>query len=118
MLYNYIALVFFVIFGLLIPISFLLTARLLGERVPGNQVKGAPWESGEESIGSSRDVDNEYLPYFLLFLPFELVVVVLFFWSTIAKGIGYDTSLAIIGLGVMASVLSIIGYKFASGKSG
>lgn len=118
MLYNYIALVFFIIFGLFIPAAFLLTAKMLGQRVPGNPVKNAPWESSEESIGSSRDVENEYLPYFMLFLPFELVIIVLILWSTIAGEFSMNLSLAIIGLGVIASALSIIGYKFASGSNG
>lgn len=118
MLYNYVALVFFVILGLLIPLSFLLTAKLLAHRVPGNSVKNAPWESAEETTGSSRDIDNEYMPYFMLFLPFELVLVMLILWSSASRGFSYDTSLAILSLAVISAVFSLVGYRFASDKNG
>ena len=71
MLYNYIAILFFAVLGISIPLLFLLIAKLIGRRSPGNKIKNAPYESAEESLGGSRDVDNEYLPYFMLFLPFE-----------------------------------------------
>lgn len=116
--YNYIALMFFVIIGLLIPALFLFAARLLGNRAPGNPVKNAPYESAEETIGSSRGIDNEYLPYLMLFLPFEIVLAMLILWSTVAKAIDYNISLAIISLAVISTVFSFVGYKLIGGRIG
>ena len=117
MLYNYVALVFFIVIGLLIPASIILTAKLLGSRVPRNPVKDAPYESGEETIGGSRDIDNEYLPYFMLFLPFEMVIAIVILWSTVARGIGYNTSIEIIVLTVLSAAMALAGYKFVRGKN-
>lgn len=111
MLYNYIALLLFIAFAVFMPVSFLLTAKMLGKKEPGNPVKNAPYESGEESIGDSKDVDNEYLPHFMIFLPFEMIIVILILWSTVTKTINFNTNVAVIMLGVMATVLSFIGYR-------
>jgi NADH:ubiquinone oxidoreductase subunit 3 (subunit A) len=114
MLYNYIALLLFIAFAVFMPVSFLLGAKLIGKKVPGNPVKNAPYESGEETIGNSRDIDNEYLPYFMIFIPFELVIAILILWSTITKSISFSTNIALIALGVIATALSFIGYKMIS----
>jgi len=111
MLYNYIALLLFIAFAVFVPVSFVLTTKLLGKKEEGNPVKNAPYESGEETIGDSRDVDNEYLPNFMIFLPFEMIIVILILWSTVTKTINFNTNIAIIMLGVLATVLSFIGYK-------
>jgi len=111
LLYNYIALLIFIAFAVFVPASFLLSAKLLGRKSQGNKVKNAPYESGEETIGNSKDVDNEYLPYFMLFLPFEIVVAIMILWSTIARSISFGASFGVLLLGVMATVLSVVGYK-------
>jgi NADH:ubiquinone oxidoreductase subunit 3 (subunit A) len=118
MLYNYIALLFFSGLGLLIPLLFLLAAKLLGRASPGNPAKGAPYESAEETIGSNRAVYGDYLPYFMLFLPFEIVLVVLILWSTVARGVDRGTSAGIMLLAVISMVLSVVGYKFIGGGAG
>jgi NADH:ubiquinone oxidoreductase subunit 3 (subunit A) len=118
MLYNYATIFIFLIFGLLVPYSFVLISKLIRKNVAGNSVKNAPWESAEETIGSSRDVDNEYMPYFMLFLPFEMAIVILIVWSTVAKATSYNLSLAILSLGILSVAFSLVGYKFASGKNG
>ena len=111
MLYNYIALLIFIAFAVFIPVSFLLSAKLLGKKSKGNPVKNAPYESGEETIGTSRDMDNEYLPHFMIFLPFEMIIIVLILWSTVTKNINFGTNIAIIMLGVIATCMSFIGYR-------
>ncbi|MCL5102156.1 MAG: NADH-quinone oxidoreductase subunit A, partial [Candidatus Marsarchaeota archaeon] len=73
MLYNYIALALFALLGIFIPTAFLFGAKILGRRNRPNEVKDAPYESGEKSVGSSRDIDSEYFPYLMLFLPFEVI---------------------------------------------
>ena len=111
MLYNYVATLFFAVLGISIPLLFLLLAKLLSRNSPGNPAKNAPYESAEESTGGSRDIDNEYLPYFMLFLPFEVVLAMLMLWATVAKSTDYNTSIGIIILTFLSMVLSIVGYK-------
>lgn len=117
MLYNYIALLFFSVFAVLIPLAYLLGTKLLGRKVPGNAVKNAPFESAEATIGSSRDVDNEYLPMFVLFLPFELVIIILIFWALGYSTVPYSTSVAVIVLALFSMVAALLGYHIASGKN-
>lgn len=111
MLYDYVALLIFIAFAAFMPVSFLLTAKLLGRKRSGNPIKNAPYESGEETIGNSRDIDNEYLPHFMIFLPFEIMIIILILWSTVAKTVSFGTSIAILMLGVSATALSFIGYR-------
>ncbi len=115
MIYNYVALAIFIAFAVFVPASFLLTAKLLGKRGHGNKVSNAPYESGEETTGTGKDIDNEYLPHFMIFLPFEIVVVIMILWSTVTKSTGYYTDMAIIMIGFVAVIFSIVGYKLASG---
>jgi NADH:ubiquinone oxidoreductase subunit 3 (subunit A) len=118
MLYDYAALLFFIALGLLIPALLLLASRLLGRRYPGNPTKNAPYESAEETASGSRDMHNEYLPYFMLFLPFEIVLVALLLWSTVAKAIDYNTGTGIIFLVVAAMIFASVGYKLVGGGAG
>ncbi len=113
MLYDYVALFLFAAFAVFIPVSFILTSKLLRKRGSGNSVKNAPYESGEETIGRSRDIDNEYLSYFMLFLPFEITIAILIIWSANVKQLTYGTNIAFISLGILATVLSLVGYKIA-----
>ncbi len=110
MLYNYIAVVFFVVVALFVPISFLMAAKMLRHRSPQNPVKSAPYESAESTMGRNRDVMNEYLPYFMLFVPFEVATMVLLLWAAISKSVPYIDSLLVVGMAVMAMLFSLAGY--------
>lgn len=118
MLYNYLALVFFASFGILVPAAYLFLSRLLRNTEPGNLVKNAPFESAEESLGVERSVTHEYLPYFMLFLPFDIVLAMLLFWSSVSAVIPTNASMAIVILVVVATMLAGFGYKIASGTDG
>ena len=111
MLYNYIAIVFFSLFAIFIPASFLFTSWLLRDKVPSNPVKNAPYESGEESIGGSRDIDTEYFPFIMLFLPFEVIAILVLVWSYAAGIMGKYPGLYMILLLLSATAFSIVGYK-------
>jgi NADH:ubiquinone oxidoreductase subunit 3 (subunit A) len=111
MLYDYIALIVFAVLAFLVPLGLIMSSKLLGKRSAGNAVKNAPWESGEESIGKARDVENEYLPFFSLFLPFEVITGIIIVWSTVAYGVGYLTGIGIIGLALAGGVAAGYGYK-------
>ncbi|MGC8648833.1 MAG: NADH-quinone oxidoreductase subunit A [Candidatus Micrarchaeia archaeon] len=111
MLYNYIALFLFFLFALLVPILFLLFSMLIREKSRANKIKNAPYESAEESIGSARDIENEYLPYFTIFLPFELIIIFLFIWAPNLKLIDQSNNIILIGLLIVAMFLSAVIYK-------
>ena len=117
MLYTYIALVFFIAFALFIPAAFLFTSKLLRLKVPGNKAKNAPYESGEITIGSSRDIDNEYLPYFTAFLPFEIIAIVMLVWSVASSSMGYITNILYIALPIFSLIFVFISYKLIGGKN-
>jgi NADH:ubiquinone oxidoreductase subunit 3 (subunit A) len=115
--YNYIALVFFIAVAIFVPFSFLLGARMLRRTLPGNPIKNAPYESAEATIGSNRDIMEEYLPYFIIFLPFEVVTMILLFWSAVARQISYTSNILIIGLVAIATVFAIAGYRLTRDKN-
>ncbi len=117
MLYNYIAIVFFAAVAIFVPFSFLLTAKLLRHRIGGNPVKSSPYESGEATTGKNRDVINEYLPFFMMFLPFEVVVMILLIWSFVSRQIGYLNGLLIIGLAAMSLLFAFTGYFMTRGSN-
>ncbi|MFI5412672.1 MAG: NADH-quinone oxidoreductase subunit A [Candidatus Micrarchaeales archaeon] len=114
--YNYIALVFFALFALFIPASFLLTSKLLRHKSRGNRVKNMAYESAEEPIGRSRDVDNEYLPFFAMFLPFEIIAIIIVLWSTAARNMTTGTNVLVIGLLIISMALALAGYKFTTDR--
>ena len=90
----------------------------MAEEWRGTVAKNAPYESGEATTGESRDVDNEYMPHFMLFLPFEIVIAILILWSIAPKGLGYYTNVAILMIGFVATVLSFFGYKIGKWLNG
>jgi NADH:ubiquinone oxidoreductase subunit 3 (subunit A) len=111
MLYNYVALIAFAVLAFVAPLGLLLASRLLGTKRAGNPVKNAPWESGEESVGRARDVENEYLPFFSLFLPFEIIAGILLVWSVVAHGAGYLVGVEVIALALAAGLAAGFGYR-------
>ena len=116
MLYNYVALAFFALFAVFIPASFIIASKLLQPKARGNPVKNAPYESAEKTAGSARDLDIEYLPFFMLFLPFEVAAVLLLVWGPVAGIAGRTTGLLMIGLLAMATVLALAGYYMIGEK--
>ena len=115
MLSDYIALLFFAVFALLVPVSLILLSKLIGKKAQGNIVKNAPYESAEATMGSSLDIENEYLPYFALFLPFEIITGILIVWSGVAYNLSYATDLGIIVLGLVSAVAAMAGYRIIGG---
>lgn len=111
MLYNYIALAFFAIVATLVPASIIIASKLLGKKDKGNPIRNAPYESAEESVGSAKDIDNEYLPLFSIFLPFEVIVGIIIVWSLVAYSIPYAVDIGVVALGVLSAVTAMFGYR-------
>lgn len=114
--YNYIALVFFGLFALFVPLSFLLTSKMLRSSKAGNRVKNAPYESAEATIGKNRDIVDEYLPFFAIFLPFEIISMVIILWSVSARSLDLGTNVLVIGLVIISMALALAGFRFATDK--
>lgn len=117
MLYNYISLIFFLTFAILIPVLFLTSSKMLRRHSNPNPIKNAPYESGEATVGSGRDIDVEYLPFFMVFLPFEIIAILILLWSINAINIPYKTDLEMIGLLSTITLLSILGYKYIGDRN-
>ncbi len=117
MSYDYAAILIFALFAVFVPVSFLITSKMLRPKSRRNSVKNAPYESAEETIGESRDVENEYLPFFALFLPFEIIAIVILLWATGSRSILYMPDMMVIGLAVFSALFALIGYRFASDKN-
>lgn len=118
MIYNYIALAFFGIVAILFPLSIVLTSMSIRKKGVGNSVKNAPYESGEESIGEGRIVDTEYLPFMVLFLPLEIVSILVLMWSEVAYATPYGYGIGIVGLLGVAGLFSAIGHRIIGGGNG
>ncbi len=119
MQFEAMAFIFFTLLSVFIPVSFLFSSRLLGKRYAGNPVKNSPYESGEATIGKSRDIDAEYFPYFIIFLPLELIAVFVILWSAYSSYAGKLSGLYVIALVMLATGFAVFGYKLISdGRAG
>lgn len=116
MLYDYIALVFFVLFAIFIPVSFLFASKALGKKGNPNEIKNSPYESAEESNGKTRAIDSEYAPYLMIFVPFEIIAIILILWAASAKSLPYIDGLLYIGIAVISTVFAFISYKLINDK--
>lgn len=114
MLYDYVVLGVFALLGMFIPASLLISSKILGFKSRGNKVKNAPWESAEDSVGESLDIDNEYLPFFSIFLPFEIISAVFIVWASQAKNIAYNQDVGIIVLATLSAFVVLGFYKLAA----
>ena len=53
----------------------------------------------------------------MVFLPFEIIAILILVWSINAINIPYKTDLEMIGLLSVITLLSILGYKYIGGKN-
>jgi hypothetical protein len=110
-LYDYLAAVFFIVFAVFVGGSFILASKLIGKRTTANEIKTSPYESAEHSIGRSKDIDTEYMPFFMIFLPFEIVGVVTLLWGIGAKQTPYAIDIGMLGVLFSATLLAVLGYR-------
>lgn len=114
--YNYLYLLFFAAFSLAIPALFLLASRLLRKNYSSNEVKNAPYESGEETIGKNLAVDNEYFPFIMLFLPFEIIAVLMLLFSSYIYSEKFAAGMELFGLVALAALFAVSGYALIKRK--
>jgi NADH:ubiquinone oxidoreductase subunit 3 (subunit A) len=103
MLYNYIALAFFAAAAILVSTILILASKSIGKKEPDDPVKNAPYESGDESVGSARGAANRYLPFFSLFLPFEVVAATILALGAYSIFYRVDVGIVVLGGRVGAS---------------
>lgn len=116
-LYNYISLLFFSAFAILIPASLILTSRMMRKKSKPSKAKNSPYESGEKSTGGSRDIDTEYFPFFMIFLPFEIVTILVLLWSVVAGITPHTQGLEMLGIVLVSTAFAVMGYKLISGPN-
>ena len=110
---TYLALLIFLLFGAFLPISMILTSKLLRPERSDNPVKNANYESGEESVGGRISIMKEYLHYFSLFLAFDIITAIILIWAFAGDNIGsipsgYVLALAVLGFVGELSVLALV----------
>ncbi len=116
--YNYIALFVFSLISIFVPFSMLLGAKLLRHNSQSNSVKDSPYESAEATLGKNRDIMNEYMPFFMLFLPIEIVAVIILLWSSVSRNVPESSSLMVIGMAAISLMFALFGYIMISGLDG
>ncbi|MEM3245901.1 MAG: NADH-quinone oxidoreductase subunit A [Candidatus Micrarchaeaceae archaeon] len=114
--FEYILALLFSCFSIAIPVVFIVFSKLIGNKSPVDEVEAEPYESSEETIGESRAIFSEYLPYFTLFIPFEIIALMLLLWSATAYSLSAYTNIMYFMLAVLATGVSIIAYKLASSR--
>ncbi len=114
--YNYIALFIFILFSASVPISFLVTSWFLRPHPPKNPVKGTSYESAEAPIGRTKDIVNEYIPFFTIFLPFEIISMMTILWAIASRQLPALIDVAAIGLPLFGMAFAWLGYKMAVDK--
>jgi NADH:ubiquinone oxidoreductase subunit 3 (subunit A) len=111
-----VSIIVFIALALLVPGSMLLLSKMIGAKPRQNPVKLGNYESAEVPIGSARDITNEYLHYFPLYLGFEVVVVIILAWSTAYGKLSMARDLEIMGISVLAFVMSVLALAIAHMK--
>ncbi len=118
MFYTYLSLLFFIAFAIFIPVSFLMTSKLLRRNNNPNNTKNSPYESGEETTGRNKDLEVEYFPFLMIFLPFEIIAILFLLGSIIISKIPYIKGVEILGFTLLATIFSLFGYKLIRDKNG
>ncbi len=97
----YIAILVFVVFSLLFPLSLILFSKLVRRRNEPNAASTLNFESSEESIGNRLAIMKEYFHYFSSFLAFEVIAAVLLVWVAVARYVPgkVDAAVLIFALG-------------------
>lgn len=117
-LYDYVAFGFFTLVAVLLPISLILFSKSIRKRVAKNSVKGSSYESAEASHGSHRDAEIEFLPFAMLFLPFEIVGIIILLWAQSAKQNSLPANIEMVGFLIMATLLAMVCLKLIRDEHG
>lgn len=114
--YTYLSVAIFAAIAIFVPLSMLLLAKLIGANVRQNPIKLESYESAESPIGFGRDVTNDYLHYFPLYLGFEIVLVLILSWAIVSATLSQTIGFSIIAVSVISFVLAAFGLGIANQK--
>jgi NADH:ubiquinone oxidoreductase subunit 3 (subunit A) len=113
---DYLAVLVFVIFSLLIPASLLLFSKLIRKHGDSNPVSTLNFESGEESTGSRLTIMKEYFHYFSAFLAFEIVAAVILLWAMTARTLPSEANIGILAFAIFGFTFEIFAMLLAAKK--
>jgi len=111
---EYVLALIFGFFSMAVPVIFILFSKLINNKEPSDEVEASSYESSEETIGTDRTIFSNYLPYFTLFLPFEIIAVIVLLWSATAFSLPFYTNIAYLVLVALCALGSFIGFKHAN----
>ncbi len=86
MLSTYAAVFVLAVLAAILPAGMFLLNALLAPKVFQSDVKLTNYESAAKPIGTHRDVSNEYVAYFPIYLSMELVIIAVLAWSIFSAG--------------------------------
>jgi NADH:ubiquinone oxidoreductase subunit 3 (subunit A) len=113
---TYLAIAVFLAIALIEPVSIFLTSIAIRRREPSNQVKANNYESAELSSGKRLSIMNEYLPYFPMFLTYEIIIAIMLIWVLFARGLSLYFDSVFFGLFAFGFIMELSIIKIA--KSG
>ncbi len=108
MLTEYIALALFALAAIFVPLSLVLSSKLIRLTADTNDVAQLNYESGEESVGSRIAIMSEYLHYFTSFLAFEVAGAVMLLWAALSGGLPFSVNAIMLAFFFVAFALSIM----------
>lgn len=113
---TYIAIAIFILLSLFVPLSMILTSRMLRPFLRSNPIESAPYESAEESRGSRISIMNEYIHYFPMFISFEIAVAVIAIWAPLGRQLGFVPDIYMLGFVLAAFVMELLVIMVARSK--
>lgn len=114
---DYVALGIFALLALFVPFSMVLIAKLLAAKTTQNSVKLQNYESAEVPIGTHRDITNDYLHYFPLYIGFEFTAVIVIAWAYVFQAGQALVNLSVIGLLIGAFAISTLAIIVAKNRN-
>ncbi len=114
--YTYVALVIFLLLAIFVPLSMLLTAKMLGAPRKTNKTKTLNYESAEVPIGANKDIVNDYLSYFPLFLAFEIVGIIAIVWSFTFSNLASQNNFYLVLILGASTLLSLVTVSLVNQK--
>lgn len=111
---QYLPIVIFLLFGLILGTVLVLIGRVLGAHKPDAE-KNSPYECGFEAFENARmKFDIRYYLIAIIFILFDLEVAFLFPWAVIFKELGlYGFSIMVVFLAILTAGFAYIWKKGA-----
>jgi NADH:ubiquinone oxidoreductase subunit 3 (subunit A) len=108
MLYTYVALSVFAILAVLVPAGMEIVSRLMRPRPSYGSARNQNYESAEDAGGHTRDITNDYLHYFPLFIAFEIVSVMAILWAFSASALDAAQNVYMVALLLFFTILTFV----------